>query len=386
MKLILLTLFLLTLSCQKPGKKETAQKSDPIKSAMQQLVDDKKMAGAVTLVMKDGKIVHHETVGHARIDGDHNMEKDSIFSIASMTKVITATAIMILEEEGKLSVHDPVSNYIPEFKNLKLHNGEQPNRKITLVDLMTHTSGMKNVKGNPKNMKEAVALILNQQLSHHPGKFWRYGPGLTICGRIIEIVSNGSYENFLNERIFKPLNMIDTTFHPDINLLPRMAYVYQPSENGNDLLESPASSQRMPQKGVKLFPNPSGGLKSTAIDMAHFYQMLLNGGVHKGKYILSKKQVKKMTKIHVWDFEKIGFTPGSGWGLGCGVIKEPIEVTSMLSPGTFGHGGSRGTQSWGDPERNMVFILMIQRTKFGNGDQSEIRKVFQQLAVDTFNN
>ena len=385
MKFLLLALVFLTLSCQNLDKKENTYKSEPIKSAMIKLVHEKKMAGAVTLVMKDGKIVHNEAVGYARIDGDKKMKKDSIFSIASMTKVITATAIMILEEEGKLSVHDPVSNYIPEFKDLKLHDGEKPKREITLVDLMTHTSGMKNVKGNPKNMKEAVALILNQNLSHHPGEFWRYGPGLTVCGRIIELISNESYEDFLYKKVFKPLNMKDTTFHPDTKLLPRMAYVYQPSKDGKDLLESPASSQRMPQKGVKLFPNPSGGLKSTALDMAHFYQMLLNGGSYKGQYILSEKQINKMTKIYVWDFEKIGFTPGSGWGLGCGVIKEPIEVTAMLSPGTFGHGGSRGTQSWGDPERNMVFILMIQRTKFGNGDQSEIRKVFQQLAVDSFN-
>ncbi len=348
-----------------------------IAEAMQAFVDHHQMSGAVTLVAKEGKIVHLNAVGLADVASGRPMEKDTLFCIASMTKPVTATALMILCDEGLLALSDPVAKYIPAFENARLK--DQPAaRPITLFDLVTHTSGLSGSQQNEGTLAETADALAARPLSFQPGEKWQYSPGVTVCGRVIEVVSRMPYQQFLQERIFQPLGMKNTTFHPTVDQTRRIATLYKPGADGKSIERAEHwLSEVSPDRS----PNPSGGLFSTAADMARFYQMILNGGQLDGKRIVSERAVGEMTRLQTGELAT-GFTPGNGWGLGWCVVRQPQGTTAMLSPGTFGHGGAFGTQGWVDPQRKLVFVLMLQRTEFGNGDDSDIRRSFQQLAVD----
>jgi len=349
---------------------------------MQQFIDEKQIAGSVTLVMRRGKIVHFEPVGWADIAAKRPMTRDNLFAIASMTKPITATAMMILQDEGKLSVDDPVSKYIPKFKEARL--ADRPlAREITIHDLMTHTAGLsppvvKDLFAEP-SLRATAEQVAAAPLQFEPGSKWKYSNGITVCGAIIEAVSGKPYDEFLSERIFRPLKMNDTTFFLDADARGRLATMYRRT-NGGDLEadKRPGVSAGSGHRGM---PNPSGGLYSTAADMARFYQMILDGGQFDGKQLVSRAAVEQMTHVQTGDLVT-GFTPGNGWGLGWCIVRQPQGITKMLSPGTFGHGGAYGTQGWIDPKRQMIFVLMVQRNDFPNSDASEVRQAFQQLAVD----
>ncbi|MHC4401118.1 MAG: serine hydrolase domain-containing protein [Planctomycetota bacterium] len=348
-----------------------------IPERMRRFVDDRQITGAVTLVARRGRVAHLEAVGHADVEGQKPMKEDCLFAIASMTKPITATAVMILQDEGKLSVDDPVSKHIPRFRKAALESGP-PAREITIRDLMTHTSGVGSSQRAERSLKETVDLIAKEPLKFEPGSRWQYGPGLNVCGRIIEVASGRPYDAFLEERVFRPLGMVDTTFHPTPAQRERLARIVKPGKDGKSI--EPASHWLVDDAGQRA-PNPSGGLFSTAADMARFYQMILGGGRLDGQRIVSQEAVEQMTRLQTGDLVT-GFTPGNGWGLGWCVVRQPEGVTKMLSPGTFGHGGAFGTQGWVDPKRRMIFVLMIQRTGFGNSDGSDIRGAFQQIAVE----
>jgi CubicO group peptidase (beta-lactamase class C family) len=353
-----------------------------IATRMQQFFDDKQIAGAVTLVMRNGQIVHFEAVGSADIAEKRPMTRDCMFAIASMTKPITATAMLILQDEGKLSVDDPVSKFIPQFKDARL--ADRPlAREITIHDLMTHSAGLSPPAGKGRfakiSLRETAEQIAAAPLQFEPGTKWKYSDGITVCGAIIEAVSGKPYDDFLAERIFRPLKMDDTTFYPDANAQRRVATMYHRTATGD--LEAVERHVPSADSGHRPTPSPSGGLYSTAADMARFYQMILDGGQSDGKQIVSRAAVEQMTKVQTGDLVT-GFTPGNGWGLGWCIVRQPQGITKMLSPGTFGHGGAYGTQGWIDPKRQMVFVLMVQRSDFPNSDASEVRQAFQQLAVD----
>ena len=331
----------------------------------------------VTLVARKGRVVHLEAVGLADVEKQTPMRTDSLFAIASMTKPVTATAVMILKDEGKLAIDDPVSKYIPEFKDAALEDGPAK-RQITLRDCLTHTSGLVGSQRGERTLDETARMLAKRPLGFQPGTDWRYSPGLNVCGRVIEAASGRPFDEFLRERIFRPLKMIDTTFCPTPDQRKRLATVYRP---GPDKGSFALAEHWLMADRCQRAPNPSGGIVSTAADMARFYQMVLNGGQLDGRRIVSKASVDEMTRLQTGDLET-AFTPGNGWGLGWCIVRRPQGVTAMLSQGTFGHGGAFGTQGWVDPKREMIFVLMIQRTGFGNGDASEIRKAFQQLAVD----
>lgn len=357
-----------------------AAKLAEIPKRMEQFVADEKISGSVTLVAKGGKIVALDAVGLADKEANRPMRPDSVFAIASMTKPVTATAVMILVDEGKVSIDDPASKYIPEFKDATLKNGQKPSREVTIRDLMTHTSGLGGDQRLEGSLEETAKVLAKRGLDFEPGTKWQYSPGLTVCGRVVEVASGQKFEAFLAERIFKPLRMNDTGFLLTDELQGRLARLYEPGEGGKGLraskhwLNDPAE---MRTRG----PNPSGGLFSTAADMGRFYQMVLNGGELDAHRIVSKKSVEEMTRVQT-DGLKTGFTDGNGWGLGWCVVREPQGVTEMLSPGTFGHGGAFGTQGWVDPKRKMIFVLMIQRQGLPNSDASEMRREFQKAAVE----
>ena len=365
------------------------EKLGEVRKRMQAFVDDKTIAGAVTLVARNGQIAALDTVGQADIANAKPMKPDTMFWIASMTKPITATAIMILRDQGKLSIDDPLEKHLPEFKNQWLIGNKsqdvltlkRPARPVTLKDLLTHTSGVADAPGTGRDLSlsELILLYSQQPLKSEPGSKWEYNnPGINTLGRVVEVVSGDTFENFLQKRIFKPLGMKDTMFYPSGGQIKRVAKSYEPGTNdlneiGISFIKGPLDSRTRPAF-------PSGGLFSTAQDMFRFYQMVLNGGTWDGKRIVSAESVATMTKTQTGDL-KTGFTEGMSFGLGWAVVREPKGVTAMLSKGTYGHGGAYGTQGWVDPGKNMIFVLMIQRAKLQNADASPIRQGFQQSAV-----
>jgi CubicO group peptidase (beta-lactamase class C family) len=343
---------------------------------MREFVEARQISGAVTLVARRGRVVHLEAVGKADIAGDRDMAKDSLFAIASMTKPITAAAVLILQDDGKLNLDDPVSKYIPTFAQTTLGNGSKPEREIVVRDCLMHTSGLVSDQRNVGTLAETVEALAKSKLAFNPGSKWLYGPGLSVAGRVVEVVSGKPFEEFLAERIFLPLEMKETSFRPTAEQAKRLAKLYQPTADKKDI---EAGTHWLFELSPETTPNPSGGLFSTAMDVARFYQMVLNGGDLAGKRVLSADAVKQMTSVQSGDLQT-GLGAGDGWGLGFCIIRQPQGGSQMVSPGTFGHGGAFGTQSWADPARGMVFVLMIARQNFTGGP--DLRAEFQSLAVD----
>ena len=360
---------------------------------MQRIVDDGAIAGAVTLVARHDRIASLEAVGYSDLSGRRPMRPDDLFWIASMTKPMTATAVLMLQEAGQLSVEDPVEKYLPEFqKQWVIENRtndlmvlKRPARPITLHDLLTHASGLGDV-GAPRpdcSLAELAMAYSQQPLQFPPGSKWSYcNAGINTLGRIIEVVSGQSYADFMRRRLFDPLGMKDTTFWPTPHQLRRLAKSYQPAAAGG-LEETPIFFLKGNLSDHHRTAYPSGGLFSTASDVARFYQMMLNHGKCRGKRILAPATVAELTRTQSGDL-KTGFTAGMSYGFGFAVVKEPAGVTAMFAPGTFGHGGAFGTQSWADPTRDVALILMIQRAKLPNSDASDVRRDFQETAMRAF--
>ena len=364
-----------------------------LRSEFQGYVDRQQAAGTVTLVAHKGKVVHLEAVGWQDREAKTPMKTDTIFQIASMTKPITAMAIAMLEEEGKLSIDDPVEKHLPEFRGQQLITKKdgatitlgKPSRPITVKDLLTHTSGMRGgfpagfgdlyAKRN-RTLAEATIAISQWPLEFEPGTKWAYcNSGIDTLGRIVEVCSGKSFEAFLDERLFQPLGMKDTFFYPTPAQKARTATLYKKDKDGL------ARSDNFLGDAVNgKFPLPAGGLFSTAPDLVRLYQMMLDRGAADGKRYLGEAGVEKMTRNHTGDL-RAGFTDGVVMGLGWQVVGKPVGVTEMLSPGTYGHGGAFGTQGWIDPAKRTIFILMVQRSGFPNGDASDLRKSLQTIAA-----
>jgi CubicO group peptidase (beta-lactamase class C family) len=357
---------------------------------MQKFVDDSTVAGAVTLVSRHGQVASVEAVGYADLATKAPMRADNLFWIASMTKPMTAVAVLMLQDEGKLSVEDPVEKHLPEFKGqwLVQERGSntmtltKPARPITVRDLLTHTSGLGDVPlpRMHSTLAELAMAYSQQPLKFPPGSKWEYcNSGINTLGRIVEAASGQPFAEFMQKRVFNPLGMKETTFWPTPAQAKRLAKPYQPKQGGGleltDIwfIKGGISDRARP-------PFPSGGLFSTASDVARFYQMMLAGGEWRGKRLLSREAVSQLTRTQTSDI-KTGFTDGMSWGLGFAVVKEPKGVTGMFSAGTFGHGGAYGTQSWADPKKDLIVVLMIQRAKIGNADASEVRRALQEAAV-----
>jgi CubicO group peptidase (beta-lactamase class C family) len=363
---------------------ETVQwpKIDGVDQAMQPFVDRGELSGAVTLVADDKSILHFSALGERDIKHHLPMRTDTIFWIASMTKLMTSTSVMMLQDEGKLSVDDRVSKYIPEFAGLKTPSGKPAN--LTLRQLMTHTSGLaeatKEVTHRARTLSELIPSYLSQPMVYEPGTKWVYcQAGINTLGRIIEIVSGMSYADFIQQRILDPMGMKDATFYPTREQIGRLAVSYELKDG-----------KLQPAK-IVLLPGPvgdrnhyaaaNGGLFCTAGEYCRFCQMLLNGGTLDGREYLRPETVREMTSIQTDGIPEVGFIPGSAWGLAFGIVKQPVGMTAMLSPGTFGHGGAYGTQAWIDPVKRRIYILMIQRADLKNSDNSDYRKAFQIAAA-----
>lgn len=349
-----------------------------IPAAMMAEVEAQRASGIVAMVGHAGRIVHLSAVGKADLETGREMKTDALFGIASMSKPISATALMILVEQKKVSLDEPVATYLPEFKNVRLKSGAAPSGPITIRHLLTHTSGMGGSQANEGTLAETVTKMAARPLDFSPGEKWQYSPAISVCGRVVEVVSGEAFDVFLRKNIFNPLGMHDTSFVPSAAQQERIAKLYKPGADKKSLV---AATSWITDLSGERTPNPSGGLFSTARDLARFYQMVINGGEYQGHRILSAESIAEMTKLQTGEIVT-GFTPGCGWGLGYIFVREPQGVTAMLSPGSFGHGGAFGTQGWIDPSRKMFFVLLVQRTDFGNSDGSELRGTFQQIAID----
>jgi CubicO group peptidase (beta-lactamase class C family) len=388
--IVILGILLLSLALDVSAADATApapfdrQKLAQVPKAMQDFVDKGDIAGAVTLVATKDGVVALDAVGKADIEKDVRMKDDAIFWIASMTKPVTAAAVLMLQDEGKLSIDDPVGKYVPELAHLKTADGKQPT--ITLKHMLTHTSGMvgeapDDVLRQAGTLADLMPAYAKYPLNFEPGTKWAYcQSGINTLGRIVEIVSGRPFADFLRERFFEPLGMKDTTFYLSEEQKPRLATSYKL----NDGKLEPANIfvlQGHEPTSRRRYPAANGGLFSTARDYARFCQMLLNDGSLDGKQYLKPETARQMRTIQTGGI-RTGFTPGNGWGLGVCVVREPQGVTEMLSPGSFGHGGAYGTQAWIDPVKGIVYILMVQRADFPNSDDSPVRKAFQEAAAE----
>lgn len=385
---VFLCLFLFNLQAQdlplaKPESVGfSAERLQRLTDVFQSYATDKKMAGSVILIARHGKVVYYNSFGKRDLESGAPMQNDVIFRIASQTKALVSVGVMMLQEEGKLLISDPVSKYIPEFKETTVaeakegggYNVVKAKRAITIRDLLTHTAGIGYGRGVASDKwKEAgidgwyfadrdesigatISRMAALPMDAHPGEKHVYGYNTDILGVVIEKVSGKSLEEFLTARILIPLGMKDTHFYLPENKINRLATVYTVS--ADKLIErAPDAGTMLSQgayvKGPRKSFSGGAGLLSTASDYAKFLQMLLNGGTYNGKQILSPKTVQLMTVSHTG---KIDFRRGEGFGLGFSVCQDLGERGTPGSVGEFGWGGAYGSTYWVDPKEGLVVV------------------------------
>lgn len=359
---------------------------------MKELAARQVMSGAVTLVMRKGALAHFESAGFQDIEAGKPMPKDAIFQIMSMTKPVTGVAIMMLVEEGKVRLNDPVEMHLPEFRGQWMVASEangirtlkRPARPITVRDLMSHTSGLPVAPAIAdimvtmnRTLADAVLLYSQQPLEFEPGSQWKYSnTGLATLGRIVEVASGLSYDKFLETRIFQPLGMTDSHIFLPAEKHSRLAPVY--SRKDGKLVKADATilagDPLQFRKGA-VYTGPEHAMYSTAWDLAQFYQMMLNRGTWNGKRLLSPSSVATMTALHTADL-KAGHNPGTGFGLTWEVTKDNAGMLTGQSIGTFGHGGAFGTYGWVDPRKDLIGVFLIQLS----GDGRPARDAFVGMA------
>ena len=360
-----------------------------IDAAVQRGIDDKRIAGAVTLVVRHGKVAWFKAQGMADREAAKSMPPDAMFRICSMTKAITSAAVMMLYEEGRFLLDDPVSKYLPEFKNPKVlvkpASGEPysipATKEITIRDLLRHTSGITyhwNDDLGPLYEKAGVASgllqydgtigdmvthLAGQPLLFNPGDRFEYSLGVDVLGRLVEVVSGKPLDDFFRTRIFEPLGMKDTYFYPPDNKVDRLAtaYTYYPDKGLNRFPDTPIRegsfvySADYPTRGPKKLFSGGAGLVSTAMDYARFCQMMLDNGKVGNTHLLSRKTVELMTQDQLG---KISTDMGFGLGFGVEGVKGPLS--ELGSVGEYSWGGFFYTAFTIDPKEQMIVIFMAQ--------------------------
>jgi CubicO group peptidase (beta-lactamase class C family) len=376
-----------------------AERLARIPKRMNEFVQSHYLAGIVTLVARHGVVAELDAVGWQDVERKRPMAKDSIFQVMSMTKPVTGIGIMLLYEEGKLGIGDRVDKFLPEFANPMVLDGQNPDgtpklkkgRPITIRDLMTHTAGVWDGSADElmditdqmrMPLADAVKLYAQKPLYSDRDTKWKYSsPGISILGRIIEVVSGMPYERFIGERLFQPLGMKDSFYFPPESKQDRIAMVYHKPRGGGELQRStehllggdPAAFR----KGAR-YPAPGWGLYSTASDLVRLYQMLLNGGTLDGKRYLARPTVDLMTQAYTAHLPNLAILRGTGWGLTFEVISNPNGNFLMYSPGTFGHGGAFGTAGWIDPKKDMIRIFLVQDSE---GEAGAANSAFMVMAA-----
>ena len=412
----------------------SSERLDHIGTTMRRLIDEKKIPGTVTLVARKGKVVHFEANGMRDLERGLPMEKDTIFRIYSQSKPVTGAALMMLFEEGKFLMTDPISKYLPEFTDMKVYVGEEngkiktepTNSPITIQQLASHTSGLsysfmpgpvgamyiqeETERGfgnapseggeffisepkNPpfKNLREWTKALAELPLVAQPGSIWNYSVGMDVLGALIEEVSKMSFGEFLKDRIFDPLGMVDSGFMVPEEKLNRFAANYGPLVGNMMLMDDPEKS------GYKTPPqleSGGGGLVSTAEDYMKFALMLLNKGEFEGKRYLGKKTVEFMTADHVGSeragegltslFNMLGSgyaVKGMGFGVTGSVVVNPALAALPVSEGVYSWGGAASTHFWIDHKEDLLGIVHTQLLPDGTYPVRELMQLTTYQAL-----
>lgn len=359
-----------------------------LSDVMQGYVDRREVSGVVTLVARRGKVVHFEKFGMQDAERGMPMTYDTMFRIASMTKPIASVALMMLYEEGQFQLRDPISKWLPEFTNMQVavpapaqerigspYKMIPAARPITVQHILTHTAGLANtyrgltqqafqeMRARTKpgdTIGDFVSRLAELPLNFHPGDAWEYGNATDVVGRLVEVMSGQTLDEFLHERIFDPLKMTDTHFYLPTSELDRFAALYHPGEDGKIVLtEAPTAESRYVREPHVYFSG-AGGLVSTARDYFRFHQMMLNRGELDGVRLLSRKTVELMTVNHTGDHGIWLRGPGHGFGLGYAVVTDLGQSGAPNTVGTYLWGGAFGTIFWVDPKEKLIGILMTQ--------------------------
>jgi CubicO group peptidase (beta-lactamase class C family) len=360
----------------------SSERLSRLHTALQRHIDAHQLAGAVTLISRKGKVVHFQTHGWADLESKRPMSRDTLFRMASTTKPVTAVAILMLLEEGKLRLTDPVSRFIPEFKDTKVaiaKTGSEEielvaaNRPITIRDLLTHTSGLGSggpgskeaaKRRQPRKPTDTLADVIPRlgamPLDFQPGTKWAYsgGAGFDVLARIVEIASGQPFDQFLQQRLFEPLGMKDTFFVVPDERKPRLATIYRGSAKGLEKVTTPNFLANTS------YFSGAGGLTSSAEDFARFAQMLVNGGQLNGRRVLSPRTVRLLGSNQVGTLfgGQLGRPrAGLGFGLGVEVVQDAITAGWQRSNGSYGWDGAFGTIFEVDPREQMIAVLMMQR-------------------------
>ena len=359
------------------AKAESVGMSTPelakIGEAMHALVQEKKLAGVVTLVARKGKVVHLHATGQRDLTAPDALKPDSIFRIASMTKPITGVAMMMLWEEGRWKLDDPVEKFIPEFKGLKVKvadgNLVDQTRPMTMRELMSHTAGFDVSAGyeatplNTGDLQGMIDILAKLPLADQPGTDWNYGPSVNIQGYIVEKLSGMSLDRFFQQRIFTPLGMADTQFWVD----PAKANRVTPVNGYTDGVITPLQPALPVVTAKPRFLAGSGGLYSTAPDYWRFAQMLQNGGTFNGKRLLKPATVKLMATSVLQPGVMLDLygpkEPGIGFGIDFAVVDDPAAAKTPQGKGSFYWGGAFGTWFWIDPTKDIIMVGMIQNIR-----------------------
>lgn len=379
----------------------SAERLARLDAGMKGLVDDGKLAGVVTLMARRGKVVHFAAHGKKDLRQPEPIAKDSIFRIYSMTKPVTGVAMLMLYEEGKWRLDDPVSRYIPEFAKLVVYTGENPDgtpkteparRSMTMRELMTHTAGLgyglvgahpvdklflkANVLDSTQPLATMIQKIAGLPLVAQPGTRWSYSAAVDVQGYLVEKLSGMSFAQFVETRLFAPLGMKDTAFHVPAAKLPRLARMHREDESGALV----ASDREGDATVVPKAAFGGHGLFSTASDYARFAQMLLDGGEFGGARILAPRTVEMFRTNHVLAEPLKTMRQGQGWGLGPQVILDAAASGEPYSDGAFHWWGIGGTWFWVDPVKDLVFVGMIQYQGRGLTAATQIHGYARNLA------
>ena len=391
-----------------------------IRPIMQGYVDDGHIAGLLTAVARRGKIVHFETIGMRDVENNKPIETDTIFRIHSMSKPITSVAVMMLYEEGHFHLNTPVSDFIPEFKNMKVYNEDQTEildaeNEVTIKHLLTHAAGLTYGWGSEPvdkryreaNLFERGATLADMAkklsaipLVHEPGERWTYGVSTDLLGYLVEMVSGMPFEEFLRTRLFEPLGMVDTAFSVPLEKLDRFAALYElnkegqmkadkkekekemkTDKDGKMRLERVEKDPPLENDEIRFFPGGGGALVSTAPDYMRFCQMLLNGGELDGVRILKKETVELMRYPH----------HDNWFGLGFAIVTDKNESTDDKEPkdtpesvGSYSWGGAAGTVFWIDPEKELIGLLMTQISDVSSSHDQFKKLTYQALTESKF--
>ncbi len=385
------------------------QRIERISRTMQEFVDQGRLPGSVVLIARKGKIAYWEAFGYSDIEEQTPIERDAIFRIASQTKAIVSVGVMMLQEEGKLLLNDPVGDYLPSFSQTTVavaeegggYRVEPGERPITIRDLLTHTAGIGYGNGVAADQWEeagiqgwyfadreepvgvTVAKMGELPQDAHPGERFVYGYNTDILGALIEVVSGQPLDVFLNERIFDPLGMEDTHFYLPEDKRSRLATVYSALEDGG-LEKAPEPGHMVGQgmyvDGPRTSFSGGAGLLSTAQDYARFLQMTLNGGIYNGHRILSRNTVELMTVNHLRD---ISLNDGTGFGLGFFVVTDLGARGVPGSIGEYGWGGAYHSTYWVDPVEELVVVYFTQLIPARDvDDHGKLRALVYQALLD----